>query len=180
MMGRIPKPQPITIRGSIGLIPLPGGWTAVIDEEDIAAISKYRWSATDGGGQYPYVTRSASRKGIRKHIKLHRVLINAPAGLEVDHINGNSLDNRKVNLRICSHAQNLMNIHNKSMRGVSGYKGVARVTRSAKWRAYIKPNNKQKHLGIFSTPEAAARAYNVAAREYFGEYAQLNKLKNVK
>lgn len=103
---------------------------------------------------------------------LHRLVLNAPKGMEVDHINGDRLDNRRENLRLVTRQQNARNRGaNRSNR--SGYKGVS-LGHSA-WLAYIAISGKNIALGSFKTAEDAAKAYNEAAIKLFGEHARLNK-----
>ncbi len=98
-----------------------------------------------------------------------------PDGKQVDHINGNPLDNRRENLRICENAENNRN-KGLTKASTSGYKGVSLYKRSGTWRAYIVTNYKQKHLGTFDNPIDAAKAYNVAAIKFHGEFARLNDI----
>ena len=104
---------------------------------------------------------------------MHHVILPLKDGLQVDHINGNRLDNRKENLRLVTKSQNMMN-RGVQKNSTSGYKGVNE--HQGKWRAYILENGKQKHLGVFEDKKEAARAYNKMAKLLHGEYAVLNKL----
>lgn len=115
------------------------------------------------GGWYKY-----------KRQYLHRYIMDAPDGMQVDHIDGNRLNNTRSNLRVCT---NMENNHNKPKRNSnkSGYKGVHRV-KSGRWCAQITANYKCRSLGVFDTPEAAALAYNKAARELHGEFAYQNEI----
>jgi len=99
--------------------------------------------------------------------------MNAVPGLEVDHINGNTLDCRRLNLRLCTHKQNLANQKKQSGRS-SQFKGVSFSKSRGKWEAYIKTDGKKKHLGRFDTEEAAAYAYDLEAFRLFGWFAKLN------
>jgi hypothetical protein len=112
---------------------------------------------------------------------MHRLLVEVNLGQEVDHINGNGLDNRKENLRVCTKSQNLGNQKKTKLYGgvatSSKYKGVSWDKRVQKWVAKIGINGKRVYLGLFEDEEKAAEAYNKAALEYFGEFALLNATK---
>lgn len=106
---------------------------------------------------------------------LHRLITKAPKGLFVDHINGDKLDNRKKNLRICTSAQSACNTKTSS-NSKSGFKGVWKLP-YGRWCAQITKNREKIHVGVFDTPEEAALAYNKKAKELHGEFAWLNKVK---
>lgn len=110
---------------------------------------------------------------IGRKVKLHRLIMNAPDHLEVDHINGNRLDNRKTNLRLCTREQNQRNVGINST-NTSGYKGVSWCKPRNGWRVRIKIHGKEIQLGLFSDKIKAAIVYNEAAKKYFGEFAHLN------
>jgi hypothetical protein len=99
--------------------------------------------------------------------------MNCPDGMHVDHINHNTLDNRKENLRICTNSENQMN-KGKYKNNKSGYKGVCLKKSTGKWSASIKINKKQKYLGCFDDPKDAYRAYCNASRKNHGEYSYRN------
>lgn len=99
-----------------------------------------------------------------------------PKGTQVDHRNGNGLDNRKWNLRICSHAQNNMN-RGKQKNNMSGYKGVSWHELGKQWMAHIKIHGEETYLGLYPTKEETALAYNKGAKVYYGEFAKLNIIK---
>lgn len=105
--------------------------------------------------------------------QVSRLILNLSDKLFVDHINGDHLDNRKCNLRISTVKENSRNARIRND-NTSGFKGVSFFRRRGKYRAYINIDQKQKHLGYFNNPEEAARAYDKAARFFFGEYACLN------
>lgn len=132
---------------------------AIVDDELFEDINKYLWCFN---GLY------ASRGN---NIYMHRVIMSAPKGVLVDHINGNGLDNRRENLRLCTHAQNLQNQKRKK-NNTSGIKGVSWCSKSRKWDARIRLNMKQFYLGKFSSKEDAANAYAQAALKYHGEFAR--------
>jgi hypothetical protein len=102
---------------------------------------------------------------------MHRLIINAPLGKEVDHINGDSLDNRRDNLRLCTRQQNCCN-RKHQIKAKSKYKGVH--PRKDKWAAVIRFKKRLRHIGVFETEVAAAMAYDDKARELFGDFAFTN------
>jgi hypothetical protein len=142
------------------------GTNFLVDDEDYEKVIQYNWTENPTG----YFKRMNKKQGI----SLHRWLINCPVSLEVDHIDHNPLNNCKVNLRICTKSQNAMNrIPKKHMH--SNFKGVTWHIREQKWVVQIN----SKHLGYFKLELDAAKAYNKAALELFGEYAYLNKVGDV-
>lgn len=149
------------------------GLTIIVDKDDESLLRKYTWCArTCRPKPYPY----AWDKGARGHVHLHRLIVGAKPGEFVDHINGNVLDNRKTNLRICDRQQNARN--RRVTRGKNPksprYKGVFSTANPAKFRACIFAGGKQKFLGVFVSAEEAARAYDAAARELHGEFCCVN------
>lgn len=142
----------------------------IVDKNDFKTFGRLSWFFSDGG----YAKRSVKKNGINIGISMHREIMDAPKGMKVDHINGNRLDNRKTNLRLCNNQQN---VHNSKVNRVnkSGFKGVSWMKSRNKWRARIKIDMKEKHLGLFPSREEAARSYNESAKKYFGEFAYLNK-----
>lgn len=153
-------------------INLPDKQVALVDEEDAKLLEGHSWFLLKRPGDKNIYAR-AKIKG--KPVLMHRLILEAPKGSIIDHINGNGLDNRKSNLRFCSMRDNSRNrkihIGNKS-----GFKGVLWKVRNKKWQARICVNYKDISLGLFLDKEDAARAYNAAARKYFGEFAYLNKI----
>jgi hypothetical protein len=93
-------------------------------------------------------------------------------GMDIDHINGDGLDNRWSNLRLSTRAENIRNSRAPSS-NTSGFKGVSRSKRSRRWQAHIKVDGRSKHLGCFDTPEEAHAAYAVAAVDHYGPFARL-------
>jgi hypothetical protein len=142
----------------------------LVDDEDFERLSKYKWHAHKE--RYTFYARRRSKHG---RFFMHREIMKCPENLEIDHIDGDGLNNQKKNLRICTQSQNFAN-RNKLRNNTSGYKGVSWYKPGKKWRTQIKVNCHVKHLGYFSTPEDAAQAYNIAAERYHGEFAKLNKI----
>lgn len=150
------------------------GFIAVVDDDDYERISKYKWSLSIRKTRM-YAMRSEGPRGNNKKYYMHREIINIEEGMDVDHINGNGLDNRKENLRVVSRQDNLRNMRN-IRGGSSKYKGVYLYSERLRkpWMAMIRINKRGKYLGYYKTEEEAALAYNKAAIEHFGEMAKLN------
>lgn len=152
---------------------------ALVDEEDYEKINNLgKWTNNQGYAKRAMVFIRCGEK-ITKTVSMHRLIMDAKTGEQVDHINGNRLDNRKSNLRIVNHTQNQWNrgaLKNSS----SKYKGVKYRTNCRNghkpWRASITHNKKQHMLGCFFTQEEAALTYNYYAKKYFGEHARLNEV----
>ena len=142
-----------------------GGVEFVIDADDYAKVKSYQWHKD----QLNYITSIV--KG--KTIKIHALIMGFPQGREIDHIDGNVLNNRRANLRVCTHQQNMWNQKKRST-NTSGYKGVFLRSDGKKYVSSIKVDGKAIHLGSFVSKIDAALAYDHAARTYFGEFASLN------
>lgn len=143
---------------------------AFVDDDDFEKLRGYSWFFGTSG----YAVRNVRIEGKGKtQIYMHRVVLGTPNGKKTDHVNGNKLDNRKVNLRVCSVAENHWNkgAHKDSK---SGVKGVFFHKRTGRWEAQIMALGKRYHLGYFFKKEKAATAYNQAAIELHGEFAKLN------
>jgi len=147
-------------------IPLTQGKTAIVDEQDYARLSKHKWHALKRGGLWHAVRQ--------KGIYMHRVILDAQKGQEVDHIDGDGLNNTRSNLRFVSRQQNMMNSRKKSALASSKFKGVWWDRNLRKWRAGINLDGDCVHIGLFDSEEDAARAYDRRAREAFGPFAHLN------
>jgi hypothetical protein len=156
-------------------IPVDNGtyWT-IVDDEDYEELSKYKWTQ-NGSKNHRYVKRSCFVNKKRIQIYMHRQIMNTPKGMQTDHINHDTMDNRRSNLRVCTKSQNNWNIsqtHGK----ISKYKGVGyrKCNKYRPWQTTIHLNNKPIYLGAYATEVEAARAYNDKAKELFGEFAYLN------
>lgn len=149
------------------LIPLTQGKFAIVDANDFDSLSKTKWFTLSSKNNVFYAVTGKRCK------VMHRIIMNAPDGIFIDHINHDGLDNRKINLRFCTRSQNTMN-QRKPRNTSSRFKGVSFHKTTGKWRASIKVGEKSKWLGLFGNEEGAAIAYNEAAIKYFGEFALLN------
>lgn len=140
-----------------------------IDFDDFEAVSKHNWCVSLATNKLYAGTRINKR-----FIRLHNFLMGAWSG-HIDHKDGNCLNNKRANLRKCSHMDNLHNI-GKSKSNSSGYKGVWFAKGENKFKSQIRVNGKRECLGTFKTAIEAAEAYNARAMEYHGEFAKLNKI----
>ena len=156
-------------------IPLSRGKFAIVDPEDYPRLVKYNWHATKFATTF-YAKRNASRHEKRKtkNVYMHRQIMNYPAGLLIDHINYNGLDNRKANLRLATRTQNSRHSRRTGKPGSSKYKGVSWYSREKKWCAKIHADGIKYPLGYFEDETAAAKAYDKAAKKYHGQFASLN------
>jgi hypothetical protein len=158
-------------------IPLTKGKTALVDDDDFERLSRHSWSAYERRGLWYARRGTRNRKlGVQKLISMHREILNAPDGIDVDHRDRDGLNNQKYNLRLCNSKQNGCNSRFYSS-NTSGFRGVSRaMSKTNPWQASIRIDGKQKYLGIFSDRLAAAMAYNNAALEFHGEFARINEL----
>jgi len=169
---RPPEPPNDQIR----YIPLTRGLYAIVDAEDYEKLSKYKWHArVDEGRRTVYAARNVSyHKNGRRHnraILMHREIMNPPEGMVVDHINGNGINNRRCNMRVCTQFENT---HNNRPRkdGKSRFIGVD--PHRDKWRARVCYKGRKHHVGLFDDQVEAAKARDRKALELFGEFARLN------
>lgn len=153
-------------------VPLTRGAVAIVDLADAESVSQWSWSLWSIRNKQYARANVGLNNGTRRYVAMHFYLI-GQKDMEVDHANGDGLDNRRSNLRVCTHQQNMRNM-TRLVTGSSPFKGVSWFRRDQCWRAYIVSDAKQKHLGYFVDEIEAARAYDKAAREFFGEFALLN------
>lgn len=154
-------------------IQLDKGMCALVDDADLEFLSQFHWFAWKCGNYY-YASTTTWVNGKAKGQLMHRLLCNNPTCM-VDHKNGQTLDNRRSNLRPCSGSSNIANsVVRKS--NTSGFKGVSRAGK--KWRAYVggKKGGTYKFLGMFDNPTDAAKAYDSAAISTYGEFAKTNRM----
>jgi len=168
--GLIKCPMQIEICGEYAIIRSVGTTKRpvefMIDTKDIHHVQSKPWRLNSSG--YVYYSKNGE-----KQITLHRLVMNAPEDKQIDHKDGNRLNCRKSNLRVCTQDENSRN-RKKSKVCKSGYKGVTKD--GNKWRATIGINKKYIYLGGYETPEAAAHAYNQSALKLHGEFARLNDI----
>lgn len=155
-------------------IPLTQGLVALVDDEDYAQVCEFKWYAA----RYKhlvYAQREIRRPdGSRTTLKLHNVIMPPKGGLRADHRDGNGLNCRKNNLRYASNLQNGSNKRKTTSKRTSLFKGVYWASDRNKWRAAIRVSGKLINLGQFDSEADAARYYDEAAKNYFGEFAHLN------
>jgi hypothetical protein len=155
----------IEVRLACGLI-------AMIDDEDEDVVMRHKWHVNRRFHTRYAITTARDESGKKKVLKMHRIIMRVDdPSVEVDHINGNGLDNRRHNLRLATAAQNRQNRPAQS-NNTSGFKGVSRLGK--KWRAYIGSGGELLYIGVFDSPADAALARDAKARELHGEFARLN------
>jgi hypothetical protein len=155
----------------IKTISLTLGLVAIVDEADYERLRALKWGAQWSRGNF-YAVHGDWELG--RGISMHRLVIYAPGGMEVDHINGDTLDNRRENLRLATHEQNVRNRRIISRNNSSGYKGVCFYKRLLRWGARIRFRGKNYHLGLFDSAQLAAQEYDKGARLFFGRFARTN------
>jgi hypothetical protein len=149
-------------------IELNNGKVALIDDDDYDRVSALKWKEVGG-----YAAHGYKKNGKAHTVYMHRMITSAPLGMKVDHINHDALDNRKSNLRVCTHSQNHMN--RVKLSGTSSlYKGVTWNKALRKWKAYISYQGKFRHIGYFDNEIHAAISYDLWSHDLFGQYALAN------
>lgn len=153
-------------------IPLTQGKYAIVDAEDYEWLNQWKWYASYEPDRNLFVAKTRINT---RAVRMHRMILNAPNGVLVDHKNYKPLDNRRVNLRLCSNAENAVNCKKKKRSNkASRYRGVCWARNN--WCAEISFERKKFYLGRYETQIAAAHAYNKAAKRLHGEFACLNKI----
>lgn len=150
-------------------IPLTQGHVTLVDDEDYEFLMQWKWHALKGGSGV-YAHRNAKPRGKKTiHVMMHRVINNTPPGMDTDHINGNTLDNRRCNLRSATRSQNMQN-RKPNIKGASKYKGVSWHKQHRKWVAAIQVGKRRCHIGLYEKETDAAKAYAEQAAIFFGHF----------
>ena len=157
-------------------IPLSRGMFALVDAADAEFVSQWKWFSLKTSPHHKaphfYAMRNTPRGVGKRHlISMHRTILGAAKGFEVDHINGNTLDNRRANLRLATRSQNAANRHHFANK--HGYLGVAQAS-CGKFLAQLQTGRRSYASFGYATVEEAAAAYDSLARRHFGEFARLN------
>jgi|GEM_PF-1043650 AP2 domain. len=153
-------------------LPLRNGGFTSIDNEDLTLVKPFKWRRQPKPSGKSYAITRLVANGKATTLRMHRLIMHAAKNAVVDHINHDGLDNRKANLRIVSVAKNNYNRRKLKLK-TSKFKGVHQ-TELGYWKAGLRLNYKQIHLGTFDSQELAAAAYNHKARQVFGQHACLN------
>ena len=159
---------PTSTDPNVRYIPLTKNQFAIVDAADYEWLSRYTWSASHCGRTF-YAARNAGGRPVL----MHRLIMKPPKGMVVDHIDGNGLNNRRSNLRICTQAENCRN-RRPSSGGSSRFRGVYRCRVADRWIANLSVNNRTVYVGLFADEVEAALARDAAARKHHGPYAWLN------
>lgn len=149
-----------------------GEFNVQVDAKDLPMLNKYTWRIVKNHSGNFYAVTNVKGKTVR----MHRFIMNAAPGITIDHIDRDSLNNQKSNLRACSNTENSRNVARRRDAVHSIYKGVKK-NKDGWFCARIRVNGKRLHLGRYKTQEEAALRYNKAAKEYHGEFAVLNEIK---
>lgn len=145
---------------------------ALIDDDDLEKVSNHNWYSHKRTNKF-YAESTINKK----HIHLHRFILGVnDSNIIIDHIDGNSLNNQKSNLRLCSFAENQMNKKPYKNAPISNIKGISFISATKKWRAQIQSSKKKIYIGVFDDYKNAALAYNNKAIELHGNFANLNKI----
>lgn len=160
------------IEGRVLEIRLTRGKVTLVDASDYEFLNQFKWCAVLGPSGIWYAARTHGPRHNQTYVKMHRLIMDALPDQLVDHKNGDGLDNKRINLRICTHQENARN--QRKTRGTSQFKGVVWHKQDRKWQAVIVENRKNHYLGQFVDETGAAMVYDEAAKELFGEFACLN------
>lgn len=157
-------------------IPLSGGLVAFVDEADAPLVQSRNWYALTRGQLSYALSAQPYSKTVppRSPLMMHRLIMGAQKGEIVDHADGDGLNNRRSNLRLCSHAENMRNTRIRRVDKSSRFKGVSLDVTSGRWRVEVEKDGRRVYVGSFKDEEVAARRYDAAARLMFGSFARTN------
>lgn len=158
-------------------IPLSRGMVTIVDDADYEFVNQWKWFAHKSRNFF-YAARNVTVNGRRTTLKMHTVLAGAALGQRVDHADRCTLNNQRSNLRICTPSQNTCN-SSRVTTNRSGFKGVSWHNKHKKWRARLRHNGKEISLGYFDDKLEAAKAYDAAARNTYGEFSLTNERLNL-
>jgi hypothetical protein len=152
-------------------IKLTKGFTAIVDDEDFEYLNQWKWQAEKSKRGCYYACRTIQKENKKIHVKMHRLIMAAVEGMDVDHRDGNGLNNRRYNLRACTHLNNCHNRRHLRRENISGISGVQWDNRRGKWRSRIIVERKEIHLGRFSSLSEAINARREAEILHYGKYS---------
>jgi hypothetical protein len=147
---------------------------ALVDDEDFLKIAMCCWHAKEGSCGTIYAARTIYINKKRKSQYMHRFILNAMPNQAVDHRDCDGLNNQKFNIRTCTVSENRRNQRKRIKTTSSEFKGVYWYKNNRRWGAHIGINGVKKHIGMFSDEISAAKAYDIKAKELFGEFARTN------
>jgi len=142
---------------------------AKVDDEDFEILNTHKWYYSSARGKM-YTSRNIRINGKRKRLYMHTAILGKVASKEIDHRNGDTLDNQRCNLRHCTHAENSQN-RKINANSTSGFKGVSWDNNNKKWKSRITHNGKLIHLGLFPCLTKAVKCYTEAAKKYHGNFS---------
>ena|SRR5258708_2925659 len=157
-------------------IELSQGQTTTVDDEDFEKVNRFKWSLLCQSPRTRYAFRNVRVSGRRiTTLRLHRFILNLePGDPDVDHVDGNGLNNVKANLQLATHQQNQCNQRKQLRKTSSRFKGVTWDRHAGEWKAQIKVKGKNHYLGCFAIEQEAAEAYDQAAVQFHNNFAKLN------
>lgn len=153
-------------------IPLTQGKVALVDDADFEAVNAFKWCAHKHKHLFHALRKLPRVNGTQKTLYLHTFLL--PGVGRIDHRDGDGLNNQRFNIRPATHKENQRAFRRKKPGLSSMFRGVSWHKKHHKWVAQIRVDGKLKHAGYFNAEEDAARAYDIAARGHFGDFASLN------
>ena len=164
------KIRPVSVVGNEVHVPLTRGMTAIVDLPDKHHVEGYNWQARkDDDRWYAVRVMRHDDDGKQHMVYMHRSILDAPAGVTVDHKDGDGLNNRRVNIRLATHQENMFN-QRTPKDNTSGYKGVCWNKASRKWQAQISVGGRTVYLGLFETAEQASSVYETEATRRRGVF----------